>query len=103
MSERGKAKYVTIAAGSNTTVKNAPGSLYQVVVNQTGFGTVWLEDAKDLGVAPNFNASPTATTIAHFSVASNNTPASIEFDPGVGFDALTVAATSNTRFSIYYE
>ena len=102
MSERGVAKNTLIAIGSNTTVKSTPGSLYRVIVANANGGTVWVEGAADL-VAPNFNAtSANAATIGIFGPFTA-VPATVDFGPGIGFEALDISATSNARVTVVYE
>lgn len=96
MSERGRARYTLVSAGSNTTIKSSAGSLYSVVSSNPSGSTVRLENAANLGTTPDLNAVG-ATTIA------NAGGAVMDFLPGIGFDALTVAATSNARVTIVYE
>lgn len=103
MSERGKASVSNVSLGSNTTVKSSPGTLYRVLVSPANGATVWLEGAADLGASPNLNAAPGAATIAKISEYASAVPDTIDFGPGVGFDALTVAASSNARLGIVYE
>jgi hypothetical protein len=99
MSERGVLRSTLIAAGSNTTIKSTPGSLYRVIVANANGGTVWVEGSKDLS-APNFNGSPNASTIAILGPFTA-VPATIEF--GIGFEALDISATSNARVTAIYE
>lgn len=101
MSERGVLKNTLIAAGSNTTVKSTPGSLYRIIVANANGGTVWVEGAANLS-APNFNGSPNSATIGILGPFTA-VPASIDFGPGIGFDALDIAATSNARVTAIYE
>ena len=101
MSERGVLKNTLIAIGSNTTVKSTPGSLYRVIVANANGGTVWVEGAADL-VAPNFNGSPNSATIAVLGPFTA-VPATVDFGPGIGFEALDISATSNARVTVVYE
>jgi len=103
MSERGRASFSVVAVGSNTTVKSSPGTIYRVLVSPANGATVWLENSANLGASPNFNASPNSTTIAKIGEYANAQPGTIDFGPGIGFDALTVAASSNARLSVVYE
>ena len=95
MSERGKARYTYVSAGSNTTIKTGPGTVYRVINGTTGAVTR-VEDG-DLGQNPNFNAGGDTDTIA----ISGGT---IDFGPGVGFNTqLTIAATSNSRVTVVWQ
>ena len=95
MAERGKARYTYLSAGSNTTVKSSPGTLYRVINSVTGSVTR-VEDG-DLGQSPNFNDTGDTDTIA---IASGT----LDFGPGIGFNSqLTVAATSNSRVTVIWE
>jgi len=97
MSERGKAKYAYISAGSNTTVKSGYGTLYRVLSNNPTGSTIVLDDSVSLGQTPNFN-SATAGTIGNLGGAL------LDYGPGVGFNTgLTVAASSNARLTVVYE
>jgi hypothetical protein len=94
---RGKAKYTYISAGSNTTVKSGPGSLYKILSSNPTGSTIVLDDSVSLGQAPNFN-SATAGTIGNIGGAL------LDFEPGLGFNTgLTVAASSNARLLVVYE
>lgn len=103
MSERGKALYATLSTGSNTNVKSGAGTLYAVHVFPANGSSVRIEDATDLGAAPNLNTSGTST-IELQSGYTSATPAFVGFGPGVGFNTgLTIAATSNARVVAIYE
>lgn len=95
MSERGKAKYAYISAGSNTTVKDGPGTLYRVLNSIAG--SINLVEDGDLGTTLNMNALGGSDTIAR---AYGN----LDFGPGVGFNnQLTIAAGSNAKVTVVYE
>ena len=96
MAERGRARYSLIAAGSNTTVKSSPGSLYTIVSSNPSGSTIRVADALNLGTTPDFNTVGNATI-------TNIGAAAVDFLPGIGFEALTVAATSNARITVVYE
>lgn len=103
MSERGKARYTFISAGSNTTVKTGSGTLYRVTIAPANGTVVRVDDATDLGAAPNLNAGG-AATIAYTGTFGSTVPGVLDFGPGVGFnDGLTLAATSNAKLSVVYE
>lgn len=95
--ERGKAKYSYISAGSNTTVKSSPGTLYRVLSSNPSGSVIRVEDG-DIGTTPNFNAAGDTDTIALQGGAT------LDFGPGIGFNTqLTIAATSNARLTVVYE
>lgn len=97
MSERGKASYLFISAGSNTSVKDGPGTLYAILSNNPSGGTIRADDAIDLGTTPNLNTTGAATIVNHGA-------AEIDFGPGIGFNTgLTVAASSNARVTVVYQ
>ena len=97
MSERGKARYKFISAGSNTSVKDGYGTLYRILSSNPSGGTIRVDDAIDLGAAPNLNATGSDTIVNHGA-------AELDFGPGIGFNTgLTVAASSNAKLTIVYE
>ena len=103
MAERGKAHYTFISAGSNTTVGTGARTLYRVHVSPANGTTVRIDDATDLGAAPNLNATGTAT-IASAGVFASTAPGIIDFGPGVGTNAgITLAATSNAKLTVVWE
>lgn len=103
MSERGKARYALISAGSNTTVKTGSGSLYGLYIRPANGASVRVEDAANLGAAPDLN-NPSASSIALLGTYASAAPDVVTFTPGIGFnDGLTVAASSNTRITVVYE
>ena len=95
MSERGKALYKLISTGSNTAVKAAPGTLYRVLSSNPSGSIIRVENG-DLGTTPNYNTTDTDTIWLGGG-------ATIDFGPGVGFDLLNVAATSNARLTVVFE
>lgn len=100
--ERGKARYVEIAAGSNTTIKTTPGTIYGVhAFGTTQGGAVRIEDG-ELGASPDLNATASTTILRATSITSNGRDF-LDLSPGVGFGKLTIAATSNTRVVAVYE
>ena len=109
MAERGKNKTVYSSTGSNFTVKSTPGSLYGINVMPGNGGVVLLVNgAGTLGASPNYNSDSITGLIARlgpYSTSSNGVvpnPDLIAF-AGIGFDALTIAASSNTRLLVEYE
>lgn len=97
MSERGKAKYAYISAGSNSLVKSGAGTLYRIRSSNPSGGTIRVDDATDLGAAPNLNTDG-ASTIYRDAAADN------DFTPGLGFNTgLVIAASSNARLTVVYE
>ena len=100
MTERGKASSSTISVGSNTTVKATPGTLYRVNWSKPTGSSIRIDKVADLGATPDLNASGSDTI---FVGAAATTNYDIEFGPGVGFDGLSVAATSNARVNVIYE
>lgn len=103
MSERGKARYTFISAGSNTTVGTGARTLYRVHVSPANGTTVRIDDATDLGATPNLNATG-ASTIAATGVFANTAPGVIDFGPGIGTNTgITLAATSNAKLTVVWE
>lgn len=101
MSERGKAKWALVSAGSNTTVKSGAGTVYKVVVVPTSATPgVRIEGSADLGATPNLNSVGADTILTQIGLSGATT---YDFGPGVGFDGLSVAATSNARITVVYE
>ena len=100
MSERGKARSTIISTGSNTTIKPGAGTIYRVNWTKPTGGSIRVEGNKDLGAAPNLNASGSDTIILGLAAT---TDFDIPFGPGVGFDGLSVAATSNARVTVVWE
>ncbi len=96
MAERGKARSTIVSAGSNTTIKSTAGTLYRVFTSLGSNSLVRVEGAADLGAAPDLNTIGTATI--HLGTAEV-----FDFGPGVGFDALSIAATSNARLTVVWE
>lgn len=97
MSERGKAKYAYISAGSNTAVKTSPGTLYRILSNNPSGSIIRVEDG-DMGTTPNFNDTGDTDTI---TLAGG---ALLDYGPGIGFNSkLTVAATSNSKLTVVFE
>jgi len=103
MTERGKARYTVLSAGSNTTVKSSAGTLYGLNIRPANGTIVRAEDAIDLGATPDLNASG-AATIEYLGTYSSSAPDSLSFGPGIGFNSgLTIAATSNARVGVVWE
>jgi len=103
MSERGKARYTFISAGSNTLVKSGAGTLYRVAVLPANGAVVRIDDSTDLGATPDLNASGTAT-IAYSGVFASTAPGTIDLGPGIGFNSgLVLAATSNAKLTVVWE
>jgi hypothetical protein len=102
MAERGKARYSLISVGSNTTVKSTPGTLYAVHVYPANGATVRIEDG-ELGATIDFNAAAGSSTIDLQSGYASAAPAFIGYGPGIGFEKLTLAATSNARLAVFWE
>lgn len=97
MSERSKASFAFISAGSNTAVKSTPGTLYGIV-SSNPTGSIIRVDDGDMGTSPNYNGFGAPYTIA---LAGGTY---LDFSPGIGFNTqLTVAATSNARLTVIYE
>lgn len=95
MSERGKARYTFISAGSNTSVGTGARTLYRIAGSQTG-AVVRVEDG-DMGQSPNFNGAGDTDTVYIGTIPA-------DFGPGIGFNSqLNVAATSNARLTIIWE
>lgn len=95
-----------ISAGSSTRVKDGPGLLKGVWITPAAGATLVMADNPDLGAAgPNFNnlTSVTSTVGIHGVFVTGTNP--LFFD---GFahrfaNALTVAASSSARVSVFYE
>lgn len=111
MSERGKARYSYVSAGSNSTIKSGAGTLYGILVSPANGATVYAVDADGtdplggIGAAPNLTGElALASNIARHGVFANTAPDYLDFNPGVGFNnGLVVAATSNARLTVVYE
>jgi hypothetical protein len=103
--DRGKASWTFISAGSNTTVKRTPGTLYALQVTPGNGGLVRVEGSANLGATPNLNTvgADTIGLYGPFAMTSNTIPDTITFGPGIGFEGLSIAATSNTRVLAVYE
>lgn len=102
MSERGKHRTTYVSAGSNTTIKSTPGSLYSINVQPQNGAVVLVVDNPNLGTTPDYNVDTATGLIGRFGTYTGTAPDIIAF-AGIGFDALTVAATSNTRLVVEYE
>jgi hypothetical protein len=97
--ERGRARIATISVGSNTTVSSDAGTLYRIIWDKPSGGTVRVENA-DLGAAPDLNASGASTL---FLGLAATTDFDIPFGPGISFDKLVIAASSNAKVVAIYE
>ena len=103
MSERGRARYTHISAGSNTTVKTGYATLYGVHVAPQAGTIVRVDDDDDMGTTPNLNASDT-DTLVYSGTYANTAPAFIDLGPGVGINTgIVIAATSNAKLTIVWE
>ena len=105
MPVRGTASYKLISDGSNTTVKPSPGSLYAIQIAPGWGGLVKVNGSSTMGQSTDMN-SDSADTIFRFgpfSTTSNSVSPTYTFGPGIGFEGLTIAATSNTRVLAVYE
>lgn len=105
MAERGKARSTIISDGSNTNIKQTPGTLYRINWTKPTDGTLRVENG-ELGATPELNpamlsASDLTSTILLGLAAT--TDYDVPFGPGVGFDKLDIAATSNARVTVIYE
>jgi hypothetical protein len=105
MPVRGTASWKLVSTGSNTTIKATPGSLYALQVTPGNGGTVRVDGSANLGATPNLNTTGTDTIGLYgpYSMTSNTVPVTITFGPGIGFEGLSLAATSNTRTLAIYE
>ena len=95
-----------ISAGSSTRVKDGTGTLFGVWVEPFVGSSLVLADNPDLGAAgPNFNSATSVTSTIGFHGPWPTSPAPIFLDAhALRFaNALTVAATSSARVSIFYE
>lgn len=102
MAERGKHFTTYVALGSNTTIKATAGSLYSIQVSPSSNSTVVLVNSANLGATPNLNSDSLTGLIGRVGPFASTEPQLIAF-AGIGFDALTVAATSNARLIVEYE
>lgn len=102
MAERGKHRWTYVSAGSNTTISSAPGSLYSIQVSPANGSTVVLVNDANLGATPNLNSDSLTGIIGRVGTYAAATPDAVTFG-GIGFDALTVAATSNARLIVEWE
>jgi hypothetical protein len=97
VSERGKARYTFISAGSNTSVATGARTLYRVLSSNPAGSTIRVEDG-DIGQSPNWNGTGDTDTIYLGGGAL------LDFGPGVGVNSqINVAATSNARLTIVWE
>ena len=102
--DRGRARTYTSSVGSNYRVKTGSGSLYSVHGYIPQGGSVRLDDTTGLGAAVDFFSITSNATRAYYGPASAAGVFSVHFVRGVGFDdGLTVAGTSNARFTVEYE
>lgn len=103
--ERGKASWKFLAAGSNTTIKSTGGTLYALQVTPGNGGIVKVNGSATMGQSTDMNTVSTDTIGLYgpFAMTSNTIPDTITFGPGISFEGLTIAATSNTRVLAIYE
>src|SRR5688572_4858528 len=97
--------FAYIAAGSSTRVKDGPGRLFGFWIAPAAGSSLVLADSPNLGNSgPNFN-SPTSVTstigfLNQFSVA---TPQYFNAHAAPFVNALTVAASSSAKVTIFFE
>jgi hypothetical protein len=105
MADRGKASWTFISAGSNTTVKATPGTLYALQVTPGNGGVIKVNGSPTMGQFTDMNSvsGDTIGLYGPFAMTSNTIPDTITFGPGIGFEGLSIAATSNTRVLAVYE
>ena len=99
-----KSSYVS--AGSSTRVKDGPGTLFGVWFEPFVGSSLVLADNPNLGASgPDFNlaTSITSTIGFHGPWPANPEPAFFDAHALRFANALTVAATSSARVSIFYE
>lgn len=96
--ERGKARYAVVADGSNSPIKATPGTLYRAIWSKPEGGAIRI--GSDIGASPNFNSPGAGMIFAGTAAGSDFT---LDFGPGVGFESLDAAATSNARILVIYE
>ena len=99
-------KVAYISAGSSTRVKDGPGSLFGVWFAPVAGSTLVMADNPDLGASgPNFNALTSVTSTIAFPGVYPASPVPAYFDAHAFrfANALTVAATSSARVSVFYE
>jgi hypothetical protein len=102
--QRGGARTYTSAVGSNWRVKTGSGSLFGIHGYIPNGGSVKAENTLNLGTTPDLNAVTSNATLAYYGPVTAAGTFNVFFEPGVGFDdGLTVAATSNARFTVIYE
>jgi hypothetical protein len=95
-----------ISLGSNTTVKTGAGVVYGVGVSGiANGGTVFLVDSAGLGVAPSYPAQfANSSNIAVFGTVAAATGPFGQNLWGAHFQrGLTVAATSNANFTVFWD
>ena len=95
-----------ISAGSSTRVKDGTGTLYGVWVEPFVGSSLVLADNPDLGAAgPDFNLATSVTSTIGFLGPWPANPGTEFFDAhALRFaNALTIAATSSARVSIFFE
>lgn len=102
--DRGKAYATHLATGSNTTIKATGGTLYELHYWPTDGSTVKVNGSATMGASTDMNTSSADTLYraGPFTTFSNY-PISATFGPGVGFDGLTIATTSNARVTAVWE
>ncbi len=95
-----------VSAGSSTRVKDGTGVLYGVWFEPFVGSSLVIADNPDLGASgPNFNLSTSVTSTIGFHGPWPANPSPFLFDAhALRFtNALTIAATSSARVSIFFE
>ena len=98
--------YAYVSAGSSTRVKDGPGTLKGVWFSPVAGSTLVLADNPDLGAAGvNFNNATSVTSTIAFQGTYPASPVPEYFDAHATrfANALSVAASSSARVSIFYE
>jgi hypothetical protein len=102
MADRGRAHATLIATGSNTLVKSSAGSLYELHIWPINGGTVKVNDG-DMGPGTDMHLASGNSIDLIGPFTTPFAPITVTYGPGVGFESLTIAATSNTRVTAVWE
>lgn len=93
-----------ISTGSNTTVKSGAGQVYGVIVGGVNGGSTFVVDSVSIGVTPNYPNQ--VSNSSNLAVIANLAAGNPQHYPmyGATFNrGLTVAATSNTPVTVFYD
>ena len=95
-----------ISAGSTTRVKDGPGLFKGAWIAPAAGSSIVIADNPDLGTTgPNFNSAASVTSTIALPGVYPASPVPVYFDAhALRFaNALTVAATSSARVTLFYE